>query len=46
MGMAMAILEGGLPADKASKLEAIFAEGTQVLEPGIAQMFLVRNDGK
>jgi len=44
--MVMSILEGDLPADKAAKLEANFAEGTKVLEPGIAQMFLVKNGSK
>jgi len=42
----MSILEGDLPADKASKLEANFAEGTKVLDPGVLQTFLIKNGGK
>lgn len=46
MGMVMSILEAEMPADKVSKLEANFAEGTKVLDPGVVQMFLVKNGGK
>ena len=46
MGMVMSILEGELPADKALKLEANFADGVKELEPGIVQTFFIKNAGK
>jgi hypothetical protein len=46
MAMVMSILEGDLPPDKAAKLEANFAEGAKVLEPGILQTFFIKNGAK
>ena len=46
MGMVMSVLEGELPPDKAAKLEANFAEGAKVLEPGIVQTFFIKNANK
>ena len=42
----MSILEADMPADKASKLEANYAEGTKQLDPGIVQTFLIKNGNK
>ena len=42
----MSILEADLPADKATKLEANFAEGTKALDPGVIKIFLIKNGGK
>ena len=42
----ISILEADMPPDKAAKLEANFNEGTKELEPGVVQMFLVRNGTK
>jgi hypothetical protein len=46
MVMVMSILEGDLPADKAAKLEANFAEGVKALDPGVVQTFFIKNGNK
>ena len=42
----MSILEADVPADKAAKLEANFAEGLKSLEAGVVQTFLIKNANK
>lgn len=42
----MSILEAEMPADKAAKLEANFAEGIKALEPGVSEIFFIKNGGK
>jgi heme-degrading monooxygenase HmoA len=46
MSMVMTILEAEMPPDKATKLEANFAEGAKALEPGIVQNFFIKNGSK
>lgn len=46
MAMVMSIFEAEMPSDKASKLEANFAEGTKSLDPGVVQTYLIKNGGK
>lgn len=46
MAMVISILEAEMPADKAAKLEANFAEGAKALEPGVVQTFFIKNGGK
>ena len=46
MSMLMSILEADMPADKAAKLETNFTEGIKTLEPGVVQMFFVKNSWK
>jgi len=46
MSMVMSVLEAEMPADKAAKLEANFAEWVKALEPGIVQTFFIKNGGK
>jgi len=46
MNMVMLILEGDLTPDKASKLEANFADGVQTQDPGLVQSFFVKNQSK
>ncbi|MDD5172387.1 MAG: hypothetical protein PHF60_05120, partial [Candidatus ainarchaeum sp.] len=46
MGMVISILEAEMPTDKAAKLETNFAEGIKALEPGVSEMFFIKNGGK
>ncbi len=44
MSKVISILEADMPPDKAAKLETNFAEGT--LDPGVIQIFLIKNNNK
>ena len=46
MNLVMSILEAEMPLDKAAKLEANYAEGIKMLDPGVVQTFLIRNGTK